>query len=71
MIFFPLLLLCRPTLSLPLSLLYYHMSKGKIVGFLPEALKASSVEQICSGLCGRWVGRRGTGVYGCTEGALG
>lgn len=31
----------------PLSLLYYHMSKGKIVGFLPEALKASSVEQIC------------------------
>lgn len=31
----------------PLSLLYYHMSKGKIVGFLPEVLKASSVEQIC------------------------
>lgn len=46
-IFFPLLLLCCSMLSLPLFLLYYHMSKGKIVGFLPEALKASSVEQIC------------------------
>lgn len=43
-IFFPLLLLCFLS---PPSLLYYHMSKGKIVGFLPEALKVSSVEQIC------------------------
>lgn len=57
MIFFPLLLLCCSTLSLSLFLLYYHMSKGKIVGFMPEALKASSVEQICWGQWGRWVGR--------------
>lgn len=65
MIFFPplfsllsLLHAFNPPLSRSRSLppLYYHMSKGKIVGFLPEALKASSVEQICWGLWGRWAG---------------
>lgn len=31
------------------------MSKGRRVDFLPEALKASSAEQICRGLWSRWV----------------
>jgi len=34
-------------LCLSLTLFYHHMSKGKIVEFMPEALKASSVKQIC------------------------
>lgn len=50
MIFFSLCFALLLDAFSPLSLLYNHMSKGKIVGFLPEALKASSVEQICSGL---------------------
>lgn len=40
------------TFSLPHAWLYHHMSKGKIEEFLPEALKASSVEQICWGPLG-------------------
>lgn len=44
--------------STPLSLLYHHMSEGKKVEFLPEALKASSVEQIGSSLWSRWVDNR-------------
>lgn len=40
------------TFSLPHAWLYHHMSKGKIEEFLPKALKASSVEQICGGPLG-------------------
>lgn len=41
--------------STPLFPLCHHMSKGRIVAFLPEALKASSAEQICRGPRSRWM----------------
>lgn len=50
--------------------LFYHMFEGEIVGFLPEALKSSSVEHICYTL---WVGGwyRRTRNCGGIEGPLG